>query len=107
MSDKISASVFTALFQMDLRKFNGNPFHVDTTFGRATAICAGDLFETNRLLELRILVLVALAIGAAGSAYEIKAALMLGIAIAAYLLGCIDTFKVLEGIMIKHRAEGK
>lgn len=54
MPDEISASVFTALFQMDIRKFTGNPFHADTPFGRATATCAGDLFETNRILELRV-----------------------------------------------------
>ena len=36
---------FTVIFDGDLTKFRGNPFHVDTPFGRPVAHGLGNIFE--------------------------------------------------------------
>ena len=32
----------TIVFECDLRKIEGNPFHIDTPFGKPLIICKGD-----------------------------------------------------------------
>ncbi|RZJ41418.1 MAG: hypothetical protein EON87_16085 [Brevundimonas sp.] len=48
MTDHIAddgRKVFTVVFEGDLRAFEGNPFHVDTPFGRPYACGPGNMFE--------------------------------------------------------------
>ncbi len=41
----------TIFFECDIRQFKGNPFHVETPFGRPVTIAVGDVFEERDRLE--------------------------------------------------------
>ena len=58
MTDSTDNARMTAVFACDLRKFNGNPFHQDTPFGRPITTCIGDALEPDPMADARVKALV-------------------------------------------------
>ena len=50
-----TAKGFTAYFETDMSKEAGNPFFVDTPWGRPTIVSIGDVFHERDVLEEALL----------------------------------------------------
>jgi len=49
----MSAPRMTAVFECDIQKIEGNPFHIETPFGKAISVGIGDAFSEIEELEAR------------------------------------------------------
>ncbi len=56
----MSEARFTVVFEGDIRKFDGNPFHADTPFGRPRVIDADDVIAERDALAEALEAIVAL-----------------------------------------------